>query len=120
MVTSPSNRQLSIHSDIQSSHCREILGEALDAGAPAAAMRIARRDRLEHSVVQREFGLPALLFEGDRRGGFAADFACRIFPTSGEHEALRLDDFAIDAAHPILFAVGRAHAVSISAAGAEI
>jgi len=44
----------------------QVFSEALQAAAPASIMSVARRDRLEARLMQRQPGLCAALIEGDR------------------------------------------------------
>ena len=46
--------------------------------------------------------------------------AVGILPGEGEDDALRLDDFAIDAALPVIGALRRAHAEAVGAADADV
>src|SRR5437762_14190392 len=51
---------------------RQVFGEAVQAAGPAALMRIARGDRLEHGLVQGELRLRAVLGEAHRQQRFVA------------------------------------------------
>src|ERR1700735_611472 len=65
--------------------------------------------------MHRQAGLAAMLFEGDRRHRFSAF----VFQDAGPDDSLRLDDFAIDAVDPMVFAKP-AHTQPIGSADAEI
>src|ERR1700734_2873598 len=69
------------------------------------------RERLMHS----QAGLAAVLFERDRRHRFSAF----VFQDAGPDDPLRLDDFAINAVDPMVFAKP-AHTEPIRSADAEI
>src|SRR3989442_4125323 len=95
------------HSD---SRLRRVFGKTVQAAGPAALMRIACRDGLEHGLVQGQLRLRAVLGEAHRHQRFVARLALRIFPGPGEHEPFWLRDLAIDALQPMVEAVARAHA----------
>src|SRR5262245_62103953 len=69
-----------------------VRGEALEAARPAVVVRIARRDRLEYRLMQREARLAALLGEADGERGLVAQLPRLVFPCPGAGDALRRRD----------------------------
>src|SRR5262245_2812851 len=87
-------------------------GEAVEAFGPAARMSVARFGRFEARLMEREPGLAALIGEAHRHDGLVPALAVLILPAVGEDEQFVFDDLAVDAAEPMLGAVGRAHHAS--------
>src|SRR5262245_45803868 len=99
---------------------REIVGEAVEAFGPSARVSVARFGRLEARLVEREPGLAALIGEPHRHDGLVPALAVLIVPGVCEDEQFVFDDLAVDAAEPMLGAVGGAHHASPGAAGAQL
>src|SRR5580704_10028045 len=75
---------------------------------------------LEHRLVQCQPRLCALFGKGHGGEQFVAWMTVGVLPCKGEDDALRLDDFAIDAALPVLGAVRRSHAEAVGTADADV
>src|SRR5262245_46962622 len=99
---------------------REIVGEALEAFGPSARVSVARFGRLEARLVERELGLAPLIGEPHHHDGLVPALAVLILPGVGEDEQFVLDELAIDAAEPMLGAVGSAHHASPGAARTQL
>src|ERR1700720_3225252 len=99
--------------------CEHVVGETFEAACPAGHVTVAPLDRLESGLVQREFRPRALLGEGHRGQQFVARIAIDILPGERENDPLRLNDFAIDAAFPVLGTLRRAHAAAVGATDAD-
>src|SRR5688500_671393 len=95
------------------------LRQAIEALAPAFVVGVALLDGVEERLAEGHAGLVTLLGEGHGNQVLAPALAV-LLPGEGEHDALRLDDLAIDPAHPVFLALGRADAGAIGAARAEI
>src|SRR5882757_9744071 len=97
-----------------------MLGEQVEAVAPAAGMSVARLHRVEAGLLQRDFGLAGQIPELHRHDGLGAGLAVLAVPRMRHDNALVFDDLKIDATEPKLLAVGAAHAAAKPAAGARI
>src|SRR4029453_19388295 len=97
-----------------------MVGEAVEAFGPPARVSVARFGRLEARLVERELGLAALIGEPHRHDGLVPALAVLILPGMGEDQQFVLDDLAVDAAEPMLGAVGSAHHASPSAARTQL
>src|SRR5262245_39262415 len=82
-------------------------------------MSVARFGRFEARLVERELGPAALIGEPHRHDSLVPALAALILPAVGEDEQFVFDDLAVDAAEPMLGAVGSAHYASPGAARAQ-
>src|SRR3954469_8082762 len=97
-----------------------MLGEQIEALSPSACVSVARLNRIEAGLLQRDFCLASQSLEPDRHDGFRPGPAALVVPRMGHDNALVRNDLAIDAAEPKLLAVGRAHAAAPLSTGAKI
>src|SRR5687768_6233375 len=78
--------------------------EAFQALRPPAAVGVAVFGRPEDRLVERELRLSLLVLERDGHDRVVEWLAFRVLAVPGEDDSLWLDDLAVDAPDPVVFA----------------
>src|ERR1043165_3117856 len=97
-----------------------MLGEDIEAFAPAAAVPVARLVRVEAGLLERDLGARAEVLETYGHDRRRAGPAILVVPCMRHHQQLVRNDLAIDTAEAMVAASRIAHLAAPFAAGANV